>query len=1378
MNLDLEFNKYFDLEEAWAVLEQINGYPLLEVRQLQQKEISKKTLPYVDPVTRKPWRPTDKIRHLQAIKKNEKRKGHKAKDIWVSFTDVDKLGIYPKAGDGGTPFGIYAFPIDYVIKRWKSNEGVPFSSRPYIQVFRIREKKQLGEKATRVIQIKPTEKEKWYDYREKKGFDFNKFRELVDFNQEKAFRELQAGLSDQIRKYIQRIPQGLVHQDSLNQLTRFVQQKVSNFFRGKEEMPIKQVEKDIPDLRDNLRDPHIEKKREGYLSDYMDLDVDEFLGRMNTHNNFDYYDEDIKKYVDINLEKGTAKDASNDQTVKLDDIFAGTIGDYYPAMRDKWENYKSKEKDVTPLSRLILSPKWQKVVEKIIKFIQKSFKNFINKQEEQEQVKFPFADEIKKFAKANNLDWMKAVRSADARAGVGGFLYRAASSFQTQLSRRDRTGNKPVHWTRVIRAMGIDGFADRFHSGTIYSGGSERTQGFFFEKDALEHIHQIDNHSHIDRTKASGAPSLELGNLIKDFKKKQGINPNRWLQMELQESPAYETLEQLATRYQVPKTRIEAWLREEELVDQNVKPNYKALSKKLAAIVPDKKGHAIWRWNVPALSTLFRSHGHYTPKIHTPAEEYVVRWSVNGRLSRPEVKKIRKKYGLKAKQEIEELEKKKTPLKKEIKSIRAKFNREADEEIANLEEIQGGVKRFDNHSDAIDFKTTRTEEIRKAFPNLDLKPGGISGAIETEWLQFVEKEFKKAHNIPEDGTVPKHLSSRYSHLTQGARNVTRYAGPEIEKWSSFNKAHDPTMTKEKGKAYMHGMQIELPQTDFDTKRGTKLFGATPLHRTIIGLSSTLNNLRDRIWNVKAHMDSERTDWQNEFDSLLAQTIKVVRSYNALQRSHKEEIGRNAKAQETVRHMQSTLSSIPSAIQRILSNEKLQHLWKGIWSSIRQKGEYLIRLLHGEIVKFGRWIATDYGEYWKDQNPHYRKRKYMGAEEYKKFFNILYPGVEKLENMPEDLREHPATKMAFQDIEPYGKEGWHHLLQYQQGKGMIPGKEKYKELYHQWDWIWDDTALMALPQHIKEQPLSMVRSRTVLDLISSDPLLEKLVDYQVAKGIMAEHGAKEALKRLLHDKAFLQGLQDDPAFQEIPKDVLNTPAWNLGQFKALELGENLWKKLIQYQSIFIDSDVKGYTHDQMFKQLEALDLKDLSIVEKHPQEFTWKDLVKNNLDSKEAWSKYLGFLRDNYMHGMSWTLYDRLNAHWAPLFEKGMPEDYKAKYVAQEKLPTWDLNIDLLKKTFKTPEEFEKYIRYGTGIGDFSYSLSSKYRRLLEMWQNQLKGKTPPPEPDEDDEWDDDDDDDDDYDQYDPPLGAKDPYEDDDDDDDYDPFEDDPEEEEW
>lgn len=67
----------------------------------------------------------DELRSLQAA--------HRGQRLFVTFTQVQKLGINP-GSNHGTPLGIYSYPIQYVIER---NLEVPYAGeQPYIQVFR------------------------------------------------------------------------------------------------------------------------------------------------------------------------------------------------------------------------------------------------------------------------------------------------------------------------------------------------------------------------------------------------------------------------------------------------------------------------------------------------------------------------------------------------------------------------------------------------------------------------------------------------------------------------------------------------------------------------------------------------------------------------------------------------------------------------------------------------------------------------------------------------------------------------------------------------------------------------------------------------------------------------------------------------------------------------------------------------------------------------------------------------------------------------------------------------------------------------------------------------------------------------------------------
>lgn len=53
-------------------------------------------------------------------------------EFYVSFTDVDKIGIRPIPQWTDTPIGVYAYPIEYVA----NTDGVRFSNRKYANIIR------------------------------------------------------------------------------------------------------------------------------------------------------------------------------------------------------------------------------------------------------------------------------------------------------------------------------------------------------------------------------------------------------------------------------------------------------------------------------------------------------------------------------------------------------------------------------------------------------------------------------------------------------------------------------------------------------------------------------------------------------------------------------------------------------------------------------------------------------------------------------------------------------------------------------------------------------------------------------------------------------------------------------------------------------------------------------------------------------------------------------------------------------------------------------------------------------------------------------------------------------------------------------------------
>lgn len=76
------------------------------------------------------YSPEDQLQQLS------QKLGGAIDNVFVTFTQVDKLGTNPQSGYY-TPMGIYAYPLQYVLDQ---NMDVPYAGEAkYIQVFKVQE---------------------------------------------------------------------------------------------------------------------------------------------------------------------------------------------------------------------------------------------------------------------------------------------------------------------------------------------------------------------------------------------------------------------------------------------------------------------------------------------------------------------------------------------------------------------------------------------------------------------------------------------------------------------------------------------------------------------------------------------------------------------------------------------------------------------------------------------------------------------------------------------------------------------------------------------------------------------------------------------------------------------------------------------------------------------------------------------------------------------------------------------------------------------------------------------------------------------------------------------------------------------------------------
>lgn len=88
---------------------------------------------------------SDKNMRIPAVAELEKYKNDDT--IYISFTNINKFGIYPHAKDGDTPFGLYAFPLAVCWDKYNIDEVNDFRNFPdiikstsYIQVVKFNAK--------------------------------------------------------------------------------------------------------------------------------------------------------------------------------------------------------------------------------------------------------------------------------------------------------------------------------------------------------------------------------------------------------------------------------------------------------------------------------------------------------------------------------------------------------------------------------------------------------------------------------------------------------------------------------------------------------------------------------------------------------------------------------------------------------------------------------------------------------------------------------------------------------------------------------------------------------------------------------------------------------------------------------------------------------------------------------------------------------------------------------------------------------------------------------------------------------------------------------------------------------------------------------------
>jgi hypothetical protein len=1396
--LDLSFSKYLAIKEAWDVLADYSqDYSILSL--LEAKEVEKysvEMLPHIDPVTKKPWRhggegeiPGDRTRHLQAMKKHftkkrkvgEKAKQIHAKDIWVAFTNVDKLGVYPRATDGQTPFGIYAFPIDYVIKKGKEGSNVPFGDRPYMQIFAVKETREKSPQKVKIMQMKTpgrqsdfpegqfsrTLKLKDYYKAGKKGFNIKDFFKLLSYTGSEDLEKLKNRMLDRFSSFAAFSGGGKskkVLRDHLEKVLSKVVNRISHDIAFKDPSSLENsIDETLKTLEQDLK-----SKPEPISGTGGPKDLQDFILRIKPSGYFDYYNEYDQKYKSVDFKKNTVL-KPNGETVSIDDVFDTDVEqnwavDEFPEMKKQWDDYKKNPKSLEPVDyeKIVDNPYWDRAVGLIAKTFKKSLKPIIKKLEQKdEELDFPFKDEIVKYADAEGLDWKRALNRVEdfggSDIGTGRFLYLITNDLAQQKAGRSEGSEKARHWTWILRKLGIDGFADRWHQSDIFGGGGgEGTQGFFFEKGTLNHLAQVDNQGYVDRSYQTGAPETKLGNLLAKFKRENGIDPDKRIELDTFAQPLFKSLKELSELYDEDEKTIESALEGENLIKRgHIKwghgmprgkgePSPAAVKNGFARLGRDEEGNVAWLWHMPKIVNKLSAIGIRSNQTGGNRYQYSVRWNVTNVMPRKQAGEIRRKYQKQAKEEIKKLkisQQKKKKQKKSKEKIYKKYNQLAREEIEEKTKIASGEQSFASDYEAEDFKTSKTYELKRQFPNADSTPGKLDIDLRRGWTEFVKNYFKKKNKVKSQEDMSQEMRDEYRDFKNQAERIASGQG---EKWGGYDSpaSHQyvigeiprskntgaiitPPELRGEFKCPDCGKKspesaVEADQKCPNCERGvdrwsrrqyTKrvLYGTSTVYRTLLAIQHTFADFANRFSHLKNEAQRGRENWQNQLDNYLNQSLKLIRTLYHVRSTHQDEIDSSIDIQKIIKETETNLNQIKNDTQYVLNLGNYAELWPVFWAALKRKIEYLGKLIDGETLKF-----------------RVQKRTYISPEEYKKATRIIYPGEETIADIPEKIKETPVAKIKFVDIENFGKEAWQNLVQYQMGKGMVPGKDLFKKLYTQWDWIWDEPGLTGLPHNMKERSLDEMSDVEVLSIATNPSFIKKLVDYQVEKGLMDRWVANSRFKKLMEKYDSQKEFFNDPEFKEIPSNLLTRHAHNIEVGEALKLGRSKWKKLIKYQKAMGVGNTPEDHYENYFDVLEKSDMpeNEMELVGKNISALRWTDLQNAGLDTIEKVEKFFDRIEkfgliDNYTKKI-------LLKPLKHLYEKGVPEKEEYSWI-WENLPYdfrhgEETDLYWIKQEFGygNIKKFDDYMRYGYAYGHIP---AYRYDALLEQlkkWENEIK----------------------------------------------------------
>jgi len=467
----MNFSDFFKLEEL-----------------IEATLVKKATGDSVDPKTGKSWRKQHVIERLKNIlEKNE----IDAKDLYVHYSDIPKLGIFPMSQDGQTPFGLYAYPLSYIIDQIGN---VPFASvRRYMIVFKNESKN--------VLDI------------EQRTLQDNNVLSRVFARKANSIGNLTKYLIKEL-EIIKEIFNEIFNQNN-NKIAKLIKNSLEKIFKDKKSYILSSR------FNDDFLDTSKEVKKLDFNSN-SNLSIETLAWNL---------PRDMEKFVnkdyDLMFDKVNEKDLSADlsekqiQYEKKLGIYSGDHNSLYEILEKLNENlgYIPPHFMGNIIYWIISYDTQNSTFVKEIKRKLTLMENKFNKKiyevrkkiiDEVESIDFNYKKEIVNYSKENNLNWMQAfwklnTRNQHARESDY-FTYDIARQLAYQESNKTKK-KYYVIWTKILKMLGIEGIIDRHGTGTIYE--TEPTQAVFFYTTKCKILDIIIKESHISKTKEDYAKRLD-----------------------------------------------------------------------------------------------------------------------------------------------------------------------------------------------------------------------------------------------------------------------------------------------------------------------------------------------------------------------------------------------------------------------------------------------------------------------------------------------------------------------------------------------------------------------------------------------------------------------------------------------------------------------------------------------------------------------------------------------------------------------------------------------------------------------------------------------------------------------------------------------------